>query len=259
MGMVVGVIAMLASAAGAQTTYLYQGSGTQTPQSQGWLSEFAPGVTPVSSGGTTTFDSTSSASLEGGYSNDTVLGSPVNAAFPSLNPNKGFSVSLDVEINSESHGNNDNRAGFDWIVLGSDNKGVELDFWDTNIWAQQYNTSNSTFTKSATEDVDAQNTLNFDSTFSTQSAINDYVLSVQGTNYYLTDNGSLILDGQTHDYTASGMEPYTLANYIFIGDDTSEAAASETFSTLSVTVPEPASAGVLLMIGSAALARRRRA
>src|ERR1700722_21024215 len=30
--------------AGTQTTVLYQGSGTQTPQSQGWLFSFAPGA-----------------------------------------------------------------------------------------------------------------------------------------------------------------------------------------------------------------------
>ena len=255
MALAVMAIGILAGAAEAQTTNLYQGNGTQTPQSQGWLEELAPGVTPVSAGGSTTFDTTSSSTLEGGYSNDYATGTPVNSSFPSLNPTNGFSVALDVEINSETH-SSANRAGFDWIVLGSDGKGVELDFWETDIWAQQY--SASAFTHSATEDVDAENSAGFDSTFSTEGAINDYVLSIQGGNYSLTDNGTTILTGQTHDYSGSGMLPYTLDNYVFIGDDTTEANASETFSLLSVTVPEPTSACVLLVIGTGALARRRR-
>jgi hypothetical protein len=83
-------------------------------------------------------------------------------------------------------------------------------------------------------------------------------LSIIGTNYSLTDDGATILTGQTHDYTASAMLPYTLANYVFIGDDTTEAAADESFSLLSVTVPEPATATGLLFVFSAALGRRRR-
>jgi hypothetical protein len=257
-GLVAGMaISGLASRAGAQTTYLYQGSGTQTPQSQGWLYELAPGVTPVSNAGTTTFDSTSSASLQGGYSNDTPLGSPLNTSFPSLNPTTGFSVSLDGEINSETH--NTQRTGFDWIVLGSDGKGVELGFEASDIFAYNYSSSNNpVFYPSTTEDVDAENTPTFDGTFSTEGAINDYVLSIQGTSYSLTDDGTTILTGQTHDYSGEGIEPYTLDNYIFIGDDTSEVGASETFSSLAVTVPEPASGTALLAIAAPVMMRRKR-
>jgi hypothetical protein len=248
-------ISALPIRAGAQTTYLYKGSGTQTPQSQGWLYEFAPGVTPVSSGGATTFDTTSSSSIEGGYSNDNLSGTPVNAAFPSLNPIPGFSVGFDVQINSESHSSND-RAGFDVIVLGSDMKGVELGFWANDVWAQQYTAS--AFTHDPSEDADTQGGSAFTSTFTTEGASNHYQLTITGTNYSLTDDGATILTGQTHDYTGSAMLPYTLANYVFIGDDTTEANASETFSTLSVAVPEPAAVSGLLALGLAGLARRRR-
>ena len=241
--------------AGAQTTYLYNGSGTQTPQSQGWLSEFAPGATTVSTGGATTFNTSFDASLEGGYSNYTVVGAVVNAAFPALNPNPGFSVGLDVQINSESHSSND-RAGFDLIVLGSDNKGVELGFWGNDVWAQQY--TGGEFTHDPSEDADTQGGSAFASTFTTEGSSYHYQLTIAGTNYSLMDDGVTILTGQTHDYTASAMLPYTLANYVFIGDDTSEAGASETFSTLSVTVPEPAIASGLFAVGLAGLARRRR-
>src|SRR5208283_3103032 len=77
--------------AGAQiTTFLYNGSGTQTPQSQGWL-DFADNAisgagTPVvlSMDGATTLDTTVNnitpsppapvGSIEAGYSNYTILG-----------------------------------------------------------------------------------------------------------------------------------------------------------------------------------------
>jgi hypothetical protein len=261
-------ISALPTLAGAQTTFLYNGSGTQTPQSQGWLAFSDNAVlgdgTPAvsSSGGTTTLDTTtgnipsSSSNIEAGYSNYTALGSMVNPAFPSLNPATGFSVGLDVQINSESHSSND-RAGFDVIVLGSDKKGVELGFWGNDVWAQQYS-SGSGFTHDPSEDADTQGGASFASTFTTEGASSHYQLSIIGTNYSLTDKGTTILTGQTHDYTAYGSAPYTLANYIFVGDDTTEGEASETFSTLSVTVPEPATATGLVALCLFALARRRR-
>jgi hypothetical protein len=253
-GIAVAATILSAPTAPGQTTYLYQGSGTQTPQSQGWLTYFAPGASSSSSGGSTTFDTTANSALEGGYSNRTASGTLVNSGFPALDPTQGFSVGLDVKINSETHTSND-RAGFDLIVLGSDKKGVELGFWGNDIWAQQYTGS---FTHDPTQDADTQGGTSFANNFTTENASHHYVLSVLGGNYTLSDDGSTILTGATHDYTAYGSLPYTLANFVFIGDDTSEAAASETFSTLSVTVPEPATAAGLLAIGLAGLARRRR-
>jgi hypothetical protein len=253
-GAMMGLFALPTMAA-AQTTYLYQGSGTQTPQSQGWLYELAPGASVNSSGGTTTFDTTANNNFEGGYSNDVPTGTPVNASFPVLNPTTGFSVGLDVQINSEAH-TSTNRAGFELIVLGSDKKGVELGFWGNDIWAQQY--TSGAFSHDPTQDADTQGGTTFASTFSTEGSSNHYAVTILGGNYSVTDDGVAILTGATHDYTGSAMLPYTLANYIFIGDDTTEANASETFSTLSVTVPEPATAAGLLALGLAGLSRRKR-
>jgi len=256
--------------AGAQiTTFLYQGSGSQTPQSQGWL-DFAdnailgdgsPAVT--STGGSTTLDTTgannipsTSSNIEAGYSNYTPLGSLVNPSFPTLNPATGFSVSFDVDINSETHGADDNRAGFDVIVLGSDKKGVELGFWTNDIWAQQY--TSGAFSRDGSEDSNIQR----DSTALNNESLIHYTLTITGTGYTLSTGTSspvTILTGSTHDYTGSDMLPYTLSNYVFIGDDTTDAQASETFTDLAVTVvPEPATATGLLALGLAALARRRR-
>jgi hypothetical protein len=258
--------------AGAQiTTFLYQGSGTQTPLSQGWL-DFAdnsilgdgtPSVT--STAGATTLDTTgannipaTSSNIEAGYSNYTPFGSLVNPSFPTLDPSTGFSISFDVDVNSESNGSDSNRSGFDVILLGSDMKGVELGFWDTDIWAQNYNPGNpGTFTRD--EDF---NIIHDGNPAITTQAMTHYTLSILNGIYTLTSGTTdpfTILSDPVHDYTGSAMLPYTLPNYVFIGDDTTDAQASETFTDLAVTVvPEPATATGLVALGLGVLARRRR-
>jgi hypothetical protein len=231
-------------ASASQTTFLYQGSGASTPASQGWLFPVTIGASAISVAGATTLDTTSNFSLEDGYSNTNPLSLDlVNSSFPTLNPSDGFTVSFDVQLNSESHtvGQtvNSNRAGFDVIVLGDDAKGVELGFWGDDVWTQ-----NANFTHGE------------DDVFNTESSSHHYDLTIQGTSYTLSADGSPILTGSTRDYSAEGV-PYTLSNYIFIGDDTTEAEASETFSTLSVTVPEPTTAMGILIFGAAIITRRR--
>ena len=266
--------------AGAQTTVLYNGAlgaGNDTPDSAAegsWLEYTAAGSPTVSSsGGSTTLDTTVGNPTsppapqpygdEAGYSNYTASLTPtlVNPAFPSLNPTVGFSVTFDVQLNSETHGADDNRAGFDVIVLGSDKKGVELGFWTNDIWAQQLNSN--VFTRDPNEDY---NVLNPSGPALSTTSMTDYTLSILNGSYSLyvdvpAANPTLILTGSTHDYssyTSTAPNPYSLTNYVFIGDDTADAEGSETFSYLSVTVPEPASASVLAALGLAALARRRR-
>ena len=258
-----------ALAASGQTTVLYQGSTDASPTSRGWLTyqynplETAPQVTSTTgAGGQTTFDSTSDSATtpdpdddeEGGWSNysyNPILetSSMVNSSFPSMNPATGFSVSWDLAITSESNTSTD-RAGFDVIVLGSDKKGVELGYWGNDVWAQTYN---SGFERDGTQDSNIQN----DDTFDTGPGIIDYTLTVLGGNYTLQANGSTILTGTTHDYTASDMLPYTLPNFVFMGDDTSEASAKAEFSSLTVSVPEPVTAIGFAAIGAFSLLRRR--
>ncbi len=221
-----------------QTTFLYQGSGN-TPPGLPAIVAVTTGAVASSSAGATTLDTTSDYNLKDGYSSSQLFYS----SFPTLNPATGFSVGLDVQINSESHtiGTtvNSNRAGFDLIVLGSDDKGVELGFWGDDIWAQNFD-----FTHGE------------DATFNTELTSEHYDLSILGSTYTLSADGTPILTGSTRDDSAEGA-PYTLPNFVFIGDDTTEAEASETFSTLSVTVPEPATLGTLVL-AAGVLARRRR-
>jgi hypothetical protein len=246
----------IASAAFGQTTVLYNGAagaGNETPQSQGWLGTSALGGTPVvsSSGGKTSFDTTGSSTIEAGYSNYNILPTPslVNSSFPALNPTTGFTVDLTMQLNSESHSNN-NRAGFSLIALGSDGKGIEIGFWTpivgaviNNIWVQ----GSSSFTQ-------AEGTI-----FDDSSASHNYQLSILGGNYSLFADGSKILNGSTRDYSAAAIPPYTLDNYVFIGDDTTSAAASEQISYLAVTVPEPVTGAIAIFgIAIALFVRPRR-
>jgi hypothetical protein len=220
---------------------LYDGTLGTTPQSQGWLSYASipsGAVTTLITNGIT-LDTTSSSSIHAGYSNYTLTSSLVNSSFPTLDPTVGFTVDFDVQLNSESHSSND-RAGFSVIALGSDDTGIELGFWTGDIWAQS-----STFTHAE------------DASFDTSSAPVQYALTIQGGNYTLFANGNDILSGSTRNYSADGA-PYTLSNYLYIGDDTTSANASENIYNLSVAVPEPSVAGIGLCIAGIGLMGRRR-
>jgi hypothetical protein len=273
-------ISAFSISAGGQTTVLYNGAlgaGNDTPDSAAegsWLEYTAGAGSPTvsSSGGQTTLDTTvgnlpdppapQPYSDEAGYSNYTPSQTLVNSNFPALNPTPGFSVSFDVQILSETHGTNDtdtNRAGFDVIVLGSDKKGVELGFWTNDIWAQELNSN--VFTRDPAEDSNIQR----DSTALDNTSLTHYTLTVIGSSYSLSTgatNPVTILTGSTHDYSSyTGTEPnpYSLTNFVFIGDDTMDADAKESFTDLAVvTVPEPATLSGLLALGLVGLARRRR-
>jgi hypothetical protein len=126
------------------------------------------------------------------------------------------------------------------------------------VWAQTLVSNPSPppsyiFERDGTQDSNIQN----DDTFDTGPSLIDYDLTILGGNYTLTANGTTILTGTTHDYTNSAMLPYTLPNFVFVGDDTSEAAASATFTSLAVTVPEPVMGMGLVAIGGISLLRRR--
>ena len=92
--------------------------------------------------------------------------------------------------------------------------------------------------------------------YNTTAANKTYDLNVVGSTYILLANGTPILSGPLRDYSSSGT-PYNLSNYIFVGDDTTSAAGAFEMSRLAVTVPEPASAVAVTLLGLIALKRRR--
>lgn len=218
---------------------LYSGPLGTAPEEQGWLVYGGVGGTVVrtTAGGKTTFDTTESNAIQAGYSN--YFGpAPLNPNFPTLSRSDGFIVSLDMRLLSETHANDD-RSGVSLIALASDLQGVELAFWENEIWVQ-----------SGPDFVHAEGV-----TFDTTAATTTYDLEIQGSTYALRANGNPILSGNLRNYSSFGV-PYNLPNFMFLGDDTSSARGSFEFSRLSV-VPEPG-ASILVGLGAILVVRQWR-
>lgn len=229
---------------------LYDDTQGNLPADQPWL-VFADDS--ILSGGTATQSATASGvnlvtdtAVSGGYSNYVPIANVFkNAAFPTLDRNDGFRLVFELEIVSESHASND-RAGFSVILLADDSMGIELGFWEDEIWAQN---DTPLFTHGQGVAFDT-----------TQSEVS-YELLVVGGQYFLSADGNLILSDSLRDYTAFGGAPYTLGNFLFLGDDTGSAGANINLGLVTInTIPEPTGAGLVMCIAIFGVApfRRRR-
>ncbi len=232
--------ALIVSSASAQTTVLYNPTLGTTPTAQGWIPFAGLGGTSTTNATETTLDTTGNVGFAAGYSNYTPAGSLVNSGFPVLNPAVGFTLNFNVQIDTATNSNAD-RAGFNVILLGSDAKGVELGFWAGNVWAQ-----NLGFTHGE------------DDAFTTTGGFHQYALTILNGNYTLSADGTQILSGVTRSYGTPAL-PYALDNYVFFGDDNVVNSGAEEIKTVSISVPEPATAMLgLAGIAMAGLTRRRK-
>lgn len=167
-----------------------------------------------------------------GYSNSIALG---------LDRSTGINLDFELQVNLESHASTD-RSGFAIIVITNDLNGIELEFWEDEVWAQDVG-----FTHAEGAAHDATSTLT------------SYSLEILGSGYVLLAGGTPLLSGSLRDYSAAGL-PYDIANFLFFGDNTSSARSHVTLGDISLTtalVPLPPSLG-LLLAASLALAVRRR-
>ncbi len=209
------------------STALFDGSLGSAPNAQGWL-QFGTAPSPLNIGVSQTVVGNATrlvttGAVPAGYSNyHGALTNLLNPTFPTLDRAAGFSLNFDVKINSESHSNNNNRAGFSVIVVTSDNtKAIELGFWANEIWAQNDGTAPSgLFSKG--EGV----------TYTTTTQTS-YDLQIKGDTYTLLAGGTTILTGKLRNYTAfdhvgAGLpyDPYERTNFVFLGDNTSEGQAN---------------------------------
>jgi len=217
---------------------LYDATSGQLPESQPWLfyaQDTGSGGTVsknLVAGGTSL--ATNNAGRAGWSNTIPILNVFKNASFPVLNAGAGFALEWSMQVLSEGHASND-RAGTSVILLGSDNKGVELGFWADQVWAQ---TASPLFTHGES------------ALFDTSSSAVQYRLEIQGPAYLLYANGSQVLSGLTRSYSAFGSAPYTLSNYLFIGDNTTSAGATTQFGSMRLVTPVPeASTIVSAMIG----------
>ncbi len=149
---------------------------------------------------------------------------------PTLDRQAGYTVRFGVQLNAENHANSDkngdgigDRAGFSLIVLSSDKQGIELGFWTDRVWAQNDGTSipptGSLFTHAEEAVIATTQPISYD-------------LHIQGNMYTLKNGATVILTGPLRNYTAfSGpINPYSTPNLLFLGDNTSSAAANVTFT-----------------------------
>jgi hypothetical protein len=234
---------ILFSSAHAELVTLY--SGTGLPAAEPWLSFGADTIggwsqTAVAGGVRLTTD----LPTRSGYSNYNPFPSPAykNPAFPELRRSDGFELSFRTSLLSESH-TNANRAGYSVILLAEDARGIELGFWQNEIWAQ-----NTDFTHAEGVSIDT-------------TMARDYRLQIIGEEYRLFEGTTSLLSGALRTYTSPTL-PYTLPNYVYFGDNTTSAAGSflqgfiRLESNLS-TVPEPSSMLLASVFGIGCWAARR--
>jgi hypothetical protein len=245
-----------ASPAGAQI--LYQAGAGQTPETSGWLtyadSNFS-GNYFTASASSTLLDTTAASSVQAGWSNYSFTGVPVNGGFPALNRTDGFALNLTLRFDSATSTSTD-RGGLSVILLGSDHKGIELDFTSTTtpgefeVFAQEDGSGGSTlFTRGES------------SLLTSPASLTDYSLSIAGDGYTFRSGASILLSGAVRDYSAFPnppfpiADPYELSNYLFVGDNTTSASSAFAVSAIAV-VPEPVT--MAFMPAMLLVLRRRR-
>ncbi len=210
----------LAAAAGEMT--LYDPGLSQLPSEQPWL-DFFSFRTSSQSPEVNGVNFVTTLETQAGYSNykRPLFQQTKNSSFPVLDRTKGIALFFELQVHSETHESND-RAGFSIILLSKDKKGVEIGFWLDEIWAQT-DTPQLFIHGESVE-------------FDTTSELKQYKLTVEGDNYSLFHDESLILNGDIKDYSSFNgpFNPYILENYLFLGDDTTSAAADITLGRVTL-------------------------
>lgn len=196
---------------------LYDASLGTAPDAQGW---FVSAVAPMQS-----------AVMDGRFILDSRSGGHATrggmfAQMPgTVRAAEGFAVRFDLQLIAESHAT-PHRAGVSIIALDSDQRGLELAFWEDRIWAQA---DSPLFTHAEEVEVSPWGrTVAFELTF------------FDGR-YSLNSEGTTLLSGPMRDYTAFNGFPdvYEIPGFLYFGDDTTSAAGAFSVGRVAVTPLEP--------------------
>jgi len=219
--LLVGGLVALTRAAATETTVLYDGAlgnGAETPGDQGFT-EIVPADASLSvADGATTLDTTARNGIYAGFIGDA-------SAVPTLDRTAGYTVSFTARVTQETHTSND-RAGFSIIVLSSDAIGLELAFWEDEIWAQHdVQTGGGYFRHGEGVFTD------------TTQRLTRYDLAVVSDTYTLWMSGTEVLSGSLRNYTGytGTLDVYETPNFLFLGDDTTSASAIFELSQVEIT------------------------
>ena len=211
----------------SHTLILYDANSNEIPSSSLMrFTDFPPGTASLTfADGATILDTTVTGrdTYAGWISNPTTT-----PGFPTLDPMMGVQVNFAMQVQSEMHGNN-NRAGFSMIILDQAAKGIELSFWEDQIWVQSDDTSGGLFKHGE------------GAAFTTTAGMTNYQVTFTGDAYTLTANSEPLLSGPLRDYSKfDGFpDPYETPNLLFLGDDTTSSQARVKLQYISITGAEP--------------------
>jgi hypothetical protein len=203
---------------------LYDASAGTLPTEQGWLyltrPLFGVAATQAFRDGAAVLDTMQETRETAGYFSQSQPKKPV------LDREAGYAVRFTVRLAAERH-RSQHRAGFSVLVLSSDTRGIELAFWEDEIWAQ----SGPDFKHAEGIARD------------TTAALTSYELRVAGDRYTLLAKGKPILNGPLRDYSSHWHPVYRMSNLLFFGDDTNSAAARVELGSLELVTGQPATVG----------------
>jgi hypothetical protein len=163
---------------------------------------------------------------------------------PLLDRTIGYALDFTLQVVAETHGDSDknrdgigDRAGFSVIVLSNDRQGIELGFWQGEIWAQEGGMAEPPEGTLFTHAECAP--------FDTTRGLTRYALAVKDDSYQLSSDNRPILSGPLRDYTAfeGPVNPYRTPNFVFLGDDTGSALAIIRLTYVSMTAIHPVPSG----------------
>ena len=209
------------------TTLLYDSTLGTTPDQQNFsYVSFPPGFAQASqiySAPVTVLDTSSQRTDYAGYT-------VTQTAMPTLDRADGFQLTFALRVISENHDGDNDRAGFSIILLSEDLVGVELAFWEDEIWVQEGNGNLFVHAEGVP--------------YVTTSALTTYELTVISNTYLLKANEVPLLSGtlrQYIDWNSGGLaDPYEQPNQLFLGDNTSSAGAEVWLGDVSIIQDEDA-------------------
>lgn len=204
---------------------LYDAALAALPNAQGWLAYGSsllanPNPNPSSSSAGTLLSSLPSLAGLAGFSNVAALvPTLVNPGFPSLDPDRGFVLNFRLNLLEELH-QVSNRAGFSAILLGQGARplGIELGFQRDAIFSLLGGATPLQTLGQQVRGLDLNRPT-------------DFSLRILDQSYYLLADNRLLLSGALQDYSAASVSPllpfnpYTLPNFLFLGDNTTSAGS----------------------------------
>lgn len=229
-------------------TNLYDAALAALPNAQGWLSfgnTFLGRQTLTPTG--VLLSSLPQLASAAGFSNvNALLPMLVNSGFPQLDPARGFALGFRLRMLDEQH-LADNRAGFSAILqgMGAAPLGIELGFWRDRIASLLGGDAPLQTVGAWVGGLD----LSQDTAFS---------LRIVEQTFYLMADRRLLLSGPVQDYSKVSanpllpFNPYSLPNFLFLGDNTSRAGAIVELGDVSIQLARGGSSNGDLLTGTGA-------